>query len=890
MAAREYDNLAFQVGAVSGPGRVAPLEAMAEGQQAQALTQLGGAVVDVAARLRDSQQKARLVDAQSRALVAFNELDERYKHDTGYGDAQKRYEADAQKTIGGILKEASLDADHAAFLNHNLTSLSLQTGKGVSQRAWAGQQAQTLASLDQSSVAMQTRYLAAGSPVERATVLKQFDEQIATAEAGGWIDAARGVNLKQAFRKQAEDGELLRLINGNPAAARAALADPNNFASLEPNLRAARQMQADNMIDTQGQLEIGNLAQRAPERAALAVGKASDPGTVAAIFDRGVIPQESGGKIDAVSPKGALGVGQLIPGTARAAAARAGLADIAALPDDQLKARLLSDRNLNRRLGLNEFQRLVDRFDGDIPAALAGYNAGEGNADKPRAAAWRAEAIAKFGPNYTPEQFASVVNIKETRDYVLKIYDRLGARTDAHGLSENARLRAQTHVASAVTAENAQMRGLLARMAADAVTEDPVADALKGGQYVDTGRISAQRQLLTQAANAGDAKAVSELRQLDYAEEAAPVMAQAYKMPPAQLAAAVSQEEARLSNGGGTPAEGRRLETLKTVLSDVQTRAEKDPVGLAARAGAFQPQPLPVDAPTGTPFGQALATRDAQAAAAAQMYGGALVPLRPQEAAQLKNWWDQAPPSERVGLAAQFSAHLRPDAARVAMRQVAGGGDSLTLTAGQIALRAPETAQKIMAGAALLESGPVKPKISDVRAALGDVVKGQLYGSARMQNDAIEAALAVYAANRAASGALFDAADRPGIEAAIQEVTGKVATINGGRAPIPPGLAPAAVTRTISGLTAEDFAPYGGLQKGLDPAHVAAHAQLHALEIGGASYALTIGGRPVMDASGTRPVIIDLAALATSKSGPRSYSDAGAASADIILRNPVAFK
>jgi soluble lytic murein transglycosylase-like protein len=896
MAAENYQNQPFQIGQFAAPPRVAPLAAeglaqtaQAAAKQGQAVGEIGGALVDFAAKVEDAQQKAQAIEINTKALVAFNGLEEKFKTDPDYATQPKRYEEESRKIVGSLLDGAGLDPAHRAFAENHLTQLSLSTGKTIQQRAFAGQQSQTVANLNQSDIGYQTRYLSASSDVERASVLKQQQDGWASAVAAGWINAEQGQRAVESFRRQAQDGELLRAIEANPRAAQEALADPARFSYLDPNMRAARQMQAQNALDTRGQLEIGNLALRAPEQAALAVGKASDRATVAAIYDKGVIPQESGGRADAVSSAGALGVGQLMPDTARAAAKRLGLNDVAALDDGALKTRLLSDASLNRRLGLNEFQTLVERYGGDIPAALAGYNAGPGNKDKPRADAWRSEAIAKFGPNYTPEQFASLIPIKETRDYVLKIYDRLGARADAYGLSENARLRAQTQVASAVAAENGQTRALYARMAADAVTNDPVADALKGGSYVDPGRISAQRQILTQAATAGDATAAKELRQLDYAEEAAPVMAQAYRMAPAQLSAIVNQEQARLANSDAAPADLRRLETLKTVLSDVQSRAASDPVGLAARAGAFRADPLPVDAPTSPQFSQALAARDAQAAAAAKMYGGNLAPLRPQEAAALKNFWEQSGPSDRIGLAAQFAAHLSPDAARAAMRQVAGD-DSLSRTAGQIALRAPETAQKIMQGATLLESGTVKPKVSDVRAALGDVMKGQIYGSARMQNEATEAALAVYAANRAASDALFDATDRPGLEAAIQEVTGKVVSINGGRAPIPPGIAPAAVTRAMADLTVADLAPFGGLQKGLDPAHVAAHAQLHALEIGGSAYALTIGGRPVMDASGTRPLVVDMAALAKSKAAPRAYDSVNAAAADVILKNPVAFK
>ncbi len=70
--------------------------------------------------------------------------------------------------------------------------------------------------------------------------------------------------------------------------------------------------------------------------------------------------QESRGRMTAISPKGALGVMQLMPGTAAEMGVRA---------DD------LAD---NIRGGAQYLRRQIDRFGGNIPLALAAYNAGPG--------------------------------------------------------------------------------------------------------------------------------------------------------------------------------------------------------------------------------------------------------------------------------------------------------------------------------------------------------------------------------------------------------------------------------------------------------------------------------------------------------------------------------
>ncbi len=94
--------------------------------------------------------------------------------------------------------------------------------------------------------------------------------------------------------------------------------------------------------------------------------------------------QESRGRMSAVSPKGARGVMQLMPGTA---------AEMRVRSDD------LAD---NIRGGALYLRRQLDRFGGSVPLALAAYNAGPG-------AVLRYKGIPPY---------------RETRDYVARIMNR----------------------------------------------------------------------------------------------------------------------------------------------------------------------------------------------------------------------------------------------------------------------------------------------------------------------------------------------------------------------------------------------------------------------------------------------------------------------------------
>jgi len=79
---------------------------------------------------------------------------------------------------------------------------------------------------------------------------------------------------------------------------------------------------------------------------------------------RAVIRMESGGKTDAVSHKGAMGLMQLMPGTAK----MLGVDD----PFDPVQ---------NLEGGIKYLSQLSDKYNGDITKTLAAYNAGPGRVD-----------------------------------------------------------------------------------------------------------------------------------------------------------------------------------------------------------------------------------------------------------------------------------------------------------------------------------------------------------------------------------------------------------------------------------------------------------------------------------------------------------------------------
>jgi len=91
-------------------------------------------------------------------------------------------------------------------------------------------------------------------------------------------------------------------------------------------------------------------------------------------LSHGIARQESSYDPYAVSHAGARGMMQLMPGTAREQAGKMGLG--------YDSYRLLSDPNYNVMLGSAYFRRMMNMWGGNVPLAVASYNAGYGNVRK----------------------------------------------------------------------------------------------------------------------------------------------------------------------------------------------------------------------------------------------------------------------------------------------------------------------------------------------------------------------------------------------------------------------------------------------------------------------------------------------------------------------------
>lgn len=131
-----------------------------------------------------------------------------------------------------------------------------------------------------------------------------------------------------------------------------------------------------------------------------------------------IIQHESGGRVDAVSSKGALGVMQLMPDTAKDMAVELGLAFS--------ESRLTRDAGYNTQLGSAYLKKMLDRYDGEQTLAVAAYNAGPGRVDE-----WLQRNGDPRTGNISISNWIERIPFRETRDYARKIFNDMQAAAPA---------------------------------------------------------------------------------------------------------------------------------------------------------------------------------------------------------------------------------------------------------------------------------------------------------------------------------------------------------------------------------------------------------------------------------------------------------------------------
>lgn len=310
---------------------------------------------------------------------------------------------------------------------------------------------------------------------------------------------------------------------------------------------------------------------------------------------RAVIGAESGNDPNAVSPKGAQGLMQVMPETAAEIAAELGDDAFFRLSNSG-KLRYLRDENVSIRYGTYYLNKMLRRYDGDVEAALIAYNAGPGNADK-----W-----VKAGRDY-----AALPKPEETQPYVQKIFKTLGV--DGATVSSDPRYFA-TRDDILADVEQDPMYRLLDVDEADRLksnisttikkSEDEAkvkTEALKTTiktaiasdiATIENGGVASPDLTFDQISSVlGKEKAEEWRLGTADAAERARVTADFMSMPNAEIEATVNEYEAAIEATKGTPDYSRKLENLKKIKAkqnSIVAERKQNPSQAAFRYSSVQ--------------------------------------------------------------------------------------------------------------------------------------------------------------------------------------------------------------------------------------------------------------------------------------------------------------
>jgi len=191
------------------------------------------------------------------------------------------------------------------------------------------------------------------APCAQATDLVVFED-------GRGIRVSGFVLADGLARLTLEDGGELGVPIGSIVAIERAIDAQDPEPVEDPN----RAIEAAALVDD---MRANETWRRAAGRYADAIAAAADRNAIERALLAAVAKVESGFNPYAVSPRGACGILQLMPGTAK----RFGVKNV-------------FDVTQNIEGGARYLRWLLDRFDGRVDLALAGYNAGEGAVDRHR--------------------------------------------------------------------------------------------------------------------------------------------------------------------------------------------------------------------------------------------------------------------------------------------------------------------------------------------------------------------------------------------------------------------------------------------------------------------------------------------------------------------------
>ncbi|WP_027897175.1 transglycosylase SLT domain-containing protein [Zestomonas thermotolerans] len=251
-------------------------------------------------------------------------------------------------------------------------------------------------------------------------ILKQMRKASDVLGAGSPLRSRESETMREFYDEVLAESLASRRQTGIADMLVSQLSGGTSAADLEAAGATARAAELPQRPSMSASNPLANVWQRGVERLSQAWRAGTEQ--FQALVER-VIQQESSGQVGAVSAKGARGLMQLMPDTAREMAAELGL--------DYDESRLTRDAAYNKRLGSAYLSKMLERYDQHPALALAAYNAGPARVD---------EWLQSNGDPRTGEigvaDWIERIPFRETRDYTWRI---LGDLPESIGADASAR-------------------------------------------------------------------------------------------------------------------------------------------------------------------------------------------------------------------------------------------------------------------------------------------------------------------------------------------------------------------------------------------------------------------------------------------------------------------
>lgn len=360
---------------------------------------IGAGIEQVAGKLQQDQDTALIMDAET-------QLSE-WKMNTLFDGEKGVYATKGKNALGISKKTLPAFERQAEMLGSKLQSPEAKARWAAiigNQRKSLGNELARYEYGEHQAYQDQAAEGQVASAVQGATLYYKDPGQVAYYQ--NKMNAVLGAQAqRKGLPPELAEQQRLKSNSALSGAVIARMANDDPFAAQEYYAKNATSMTADDQVKISKMLGVSVRKRMADDisESLWSSGSTGSGGLTAA-----VIQAESGGDPAAVSPKGARGLMQLMPDTAKEMAKELGV------PYDE--ARLTADPNYNMALGNAYLNKMLARYDGNQTLAVAAYNAGPGSVDK-----WlKASGDPRKG-DISNEEWADKIPFEETRNYTAKV-------------------------------------------------------------------------------------------------------------------------------------------------------------------------------------------------------------------------------------------------------------------------------------------------------------------------------------------------------------------------------------------------------------------------------------------------------------------------------------